>query len=296
MTEQLLLFTEAVKDLNFTQTAERIGVSKAYVSQQISFLEKKLNIKLLHRTTRSIQLTSEGCEIAEKAKLLVTNVNDIIDFSGAQQNSINGILTISCPISFGQVFYNDIIEGLQKLCPNLKIELQISNHQIDLANSQTDVAIRIADQIDDFFIAKKIGFMQKIICASPQYLRQYGEPKSPKDLSRHDCAYYINPLPIKYWNFCVQKEIIKVNISGNIGSNMHELLINNALQDKSIIDVPKYIVEQQLEKEQLVEILKKYRQPPIPIHAVYLPRINTPNRITVFIEYLKSYFSRTFSP
>ncbi len=290
LAEQLIVFVELSVDMSFTKTAERIGLSKGYISKQIKKLEKNLNVTLFYRTTRLVTLTTEGEVILKRSRKLISGIENIVDFSNMQEISFAEELSISCPISFGQCYIADICNGFSKKYPNINLQVKLTNRFMALANDKVDVVIRVSNDIDGFLVANQITTMQEIVCASPKYLDNHPKIINPKDLDQHNCMYFMNPSPVKTWRFCSNNREFNIDINGNTCANIHQVLLNMAIKDKGIVRLPIYTARKYLATGELKEILTEYKSSPTPIYAGYLQHRYMPLRIRLFIDYLLTFF------
>ncbi len=292
LSEQLIIFVELSKDMSFTKTAQRISVSKGYISKHIKELENNLNIKLFHRTTRLVTLTAEGKVILDEAKKIVNKVENILDFSSMKDINFVEELTISCPVSFGIHYITNICEGFSEKYPEIKLNILLTNNFMSLADDNIDVVIRISKDIDGLLIAKQITSIQEVVCASSNYFKNHSRITKPNDLKNHNCLYYMNPNQIKTWRFIENNKELNISIKGNASANLHKILVDMATKDKGIIRVPNYTAQNDLQLGNLKEILTNYKPTPIPVYAGYLQHKFTPLRIKIFIEFLKDFFTK----
>src|SRR5699024_10706889 len=181
------IFCKAAESKNFTEASITIGVTPSAVSKAISRLETKLNIKLFHRSTRSMRLTEEGKSYYSVCKESVENIRDI---ERQITNSIEpcGIVRISVPNSYGiKKLLPAINNFLEEHSDSLLIEVSLSNSYINFTTDEFDLAIRIGDLVDDRLVAKKVNMAIPVLVASPEYIQKYGMPETVDDLEKHKC-------------------------------------------------------------------------------------------------------------
>jgi DNA-binding transcriptional LysR family regulator len=211
--------------------------------------------------------------------------------SGKQ--NIKGTLRLSAPLSFGIKSLTPILSGFMKRHPELKIHLQLEDHRTDFVAEGIDVGIRVGRLEDSSFVAIPITTIPTIFCASPNYLSQHGSPKTPQELTQHNCLRYSLISPKIGWAYQQDGLEKSVEVTGTLSSNNGNALKEAAIDGIGIIQSPNFIVSEALQCGQLVEILSPYRPEPLGLYAMKLSRKFTPAKVNVFVDYLKEYFSST---
>lgn len=285
------IFCKAAEAKNFTEASIGLGVTPSAVSKAISRLEMKLNIKLFHRSTRSMRLTEEGKSYYAVCKEAVENIRDI---ERQIIHSIEpcGVLRISVPNSYGiKKLLPAITPFLEAHCGSLLIEVSLSNSYINFTKDEFDLAIRIGDLVDDRLVAKKIHNAVPILVASPQYLKKYGVPKTIEDLAEHQCIglRFAHTRQIIPWDFSglavpyhLQPSMIH---SDSIGA--YETVLNGF----GIMQFFDYAVDQDIAQGRVVEVLPHLRPPGKSIHLVYPTSRYVPEKVRLFMDYLTTVLS-----
>lgn len=261
-TSQLQSFTEAAALLNMTQS----GVSRA-----VSRLELELGIKLMNRTTRSLSLTPDGQAFYERCALLLREFDEVEHQLVEQREQPSGTLKISSPLGFGRGVLLPIITELSNAYPNLVIEVSMTDRMVDLISEGFDAAIRVGDIPDSRMIAKRLGIIRLVTIASADYLKQYGIPKSPSDLEKHNCLNLRYPRTGRLfeWRFREKNEDIRLLVTGNTVLDVGEGLVDLAIQGHGIVQTQSFIAAKALANKQVVTILEDYATDRGPISLIY---------------------------
>ncbi len=284
-------FRTVIEAKSFNGAAKQLGASTAAVSRRVSALESALGVKLLHRTTRKIDPTEAGKQFYEDVQNIFCTLEEAEERVREGRETIKGHLRVAAPSSFGVHCLSPIIPDFMKHYPELKAQFHLEDKQTDLVAEGIDVAIRIGFLKDSTLIATRIGTAPKVFCASPEYLKQHGEPKKPAELATHSCLHYSLLSKKEEWHFDAEK----IEISGPLSTNNGEVLKEAAIQGMGIAMLPTFIVHDALRNGRLKPILASYSPEPFGLYAVRLSRHFTPAKVSVFIDYLKQHFASGLS-
>lgn len=276
---------------SFAKAAEQQGVSTAAISRRISSLEKMLGSQLIARTTRRLDLTEAGKIFYEDMLNVFQMLDEADERVRVGRESVKGILRIAAPLSFGIDRVSPLIPKFMKLYPELKVTLRLEDRFTDLQAEGIDVAVRIGNLEDSSLVATQVASIEKICCASPDYLQAYGKPTKSQQLATHKLLHYSNISMKDEWGWLGVEDNVLANMPYTFAANNAEALREMALQSMGITILPGFSVEAGLKSGELVQILKNFSPPPSPIYAVRVSRQFTPARVRAFIEFLKSEFS-----
>lgn len=280
------IFCKAAESKNFTEASITIGVTPSAVSKAISRLETKLNIKLFHRSTRSMRLTEEGKSYYAVCKESVENIRDI---ERQITNSIEpcGIVRISVPNSYGiKKLLPAINPFLAAHSDSLLLEVSLSNSYINFTKDEFDLAIRIGELVDDRLVAKKINVATPVLVASPAYIQQYGMPQTIDDLAKHKCIglHFAHKRQTIPWDFAGMSKPYHFKPcmihSDSIGA------YETVLQGVGIMQFFDYAVNQDIAAGRVVELLPELRPPAKTVHLVYPTSRYVPAKVRLFMDYL----------
>ena len=196
--EHLKLFVRVASTHNISSAGAELGLSPPVASMHIIKLEESLGVKLIHRTTRRVSLTEEGREFLPHAEEILNAINSAKAAVGAGSFTPQGTIRVAAPSSFGRMHIVPALKAFIDQHPELKVDLRQSDSIVDMVEGGFDIAIRNAELNDSTLVARKLARDHRIICASPGYIAEHGEPKTPQDLLNHNCIKLIG---IDYWSF-----------------------------------------------------------------------------------------------
>jgi DNA-binding transcriptional LysR family regulator len=278
----LKTFIAVVETGSFSQAAKQLDISTATVSRRISSLENALAVHLINRTTRQLSLTEVGEHYYSDVQNIVDALNDSEAKLRDKKLTIKGSLRIAVPMSFGALRIAPILPKFLKCHPEIDIHLQLESQPTNLYPDNIDIAIRIGDLKDSSLIGVYLGKIERIICASPDYLERYGEPARSSDLKKHNCLKYSLGLSSDKWGLKSATQL-----QGQLSSNNGDALREVAISGLGIITIPTFIVEDALKDGKLKRILRNEKQATVPIHIIRLSRQFTPTKVGAIIDFLK---------
>jgi DNA-binding transcriptional LysR family regulator len=279
---------------SFSSAAKQLGMSRALVSLHVTDLEKRLGVRLLNRTTRSLTLTEVGASYLEYCQRMLAEMNEQESSITQLQKEPRGSLKVAAPKSFGTLYLSDAVVSFSARYPNIQLSLILEDYSFrayDFVEQGLDVAVRLGDLPDSTLVARKIATLQWIVCASPKYLAHHGEPKTPADLGKHTCLAHVNLDPNdRAWRLHSSDHVISVKISGAFSSNSALVLRKAALAGLGIGYLPLYCIEEDLKTGALRKVLTNYSPPQRPIYVVYPPAARVPERVRTFVDFLADWF------
>lgn len=286
----IALFAAVVEAHSFSGAAERLGISKAAVSKRVAQLERRLGARLLFRTTRRLSVTEAGAAYYEFCARIVSEAAEAEDAVTRLQAEPRGTLRINAPMSFGRLHLAPAIVDFLRRFPDVRIDLVMDDRELDLVAEAFDVAIRIAQLPDSSLVARRLAPCRLVACAAPAYLKRHGVPRTPSDLSRHNCLHYSYAGPYGEWHFAGARRDASVRVSGSLRANNGETLREAALAGLGIVRIPTFLVGEDLRTGRLKRILPRYRLPELSIHALFAQRRHLPAKVRVFVEFLAARF------
>lgn len=290
--EDMQIFVSAVEAQSFTAAADRLGLSKQFISRRIMALEERLGARLLIRTTRKLNVTDTGRGYYERALKIIDEVNETEQLVSRANTSPRGTLRISAPVTFGTLHLGPAIARFMAQCPDVAIELDLSDRFVDIVGEGYDMAIRIGHLADSSLVARHIAPAQLVTCASPAYLKAHGKPKTPLDLKTHECLIYGHARNVE-WTFFEKGKPLRIPVKGRMRANNGELSCAAAIEGLGITLLPTFIVGEALRTKQLLTILDAYAPPPLNIYALYPQHRQSSLAIKAFADFLRSTFGKT---
>ena len=284
------LFLRVAELESFTRAADTLGLPKGSVSRQIQALENHLGCRLLHRTTRRVLLTQDGMVYYERAKDLLSNLDELDSMFQSDPSSVSGRLRVDMPVAVARhVVIPQLPDFLQQY-PGIELELSSSDRLVDVIREGFDCVVRVGTSKDSGLIARPLGKLTVINCASPAYLSRFGYPESLDDLSTHALVHYATNIGVRPPGFEVAKEngTQWVKAGGVLTVNSTETYHAACLAGLGIIQAPRVGVRDALHGGKLVEILPQYRAAPMPVSLLYPHRRNLSRRVHLFMEWLSA--------
>ena len=288
------IFVAVVESGSFSAAAERLSMTKSAVSKRISSLEDNLGTRLFHRSTRKLTLTEAGEQFSDYARNSLFIAQQGINATTLHQGKPKGTLKINAPMTFSRLHLVPLLKEFLDLYPDIKVILNMDDKIVDMIEGGYDVGIRIGELKDSSLIAKRLAKCDSVVCASPEYLTEYGIPKTPSDLKDHNCIYYSLFQAGVEWTFFRDNEKSKVEPKGNFVVNNSDAIGEMLLQGLGICQMPTFIVRKYLDSGQLIEVLDDYNLPQHNIYAVYPERRHVPEKVRVFLEFLENRLSSVY--
>ena len=271
---------------SFTRAAKELGISTAQVSRQVSALEKRLNIKLLYRTTRKVSLTEEGRVFYQHCRGVLDGLDAAEQAVSNLQSKPQGRIKLTAPVTYGEQQLLPLVNNFMVMYSDIEVTAFLSNQKIDLVDGGYDLAIRIGKLSDSTMMAKKLSHRTNFVCAAPTYLEKHGIPHFLSELSEHNCLLGTRD----YWHFIENdKEAGKernMRVSGTVQYNSGHSLVDAALKGLGIVQLPDYYVQKHLASGALVSVLDNYREPEEGIWAIYPHNRHLSPKIRLLVDYL----------
>ncbi|MCV4272473.1 LysR family transcriptional regulator [Pseudomonas capsici] len=283
------VFAAIAESGSLSGAARRLGLSPMAVSRRLAFLERELEVRLVHRTTRSVSLTPEGEVFLPFSKTLL-GVSEAAKVTlRANAGTASGVLKVTAPTVFGQAVIMPLIPQLLAEHPALQIDLHLSDNIVDIVSLGIDVAIRIATLRDSGLVARSLAPNPRVLCASPVYLEQHGAPTTLADLRRHRCIA-LHGMP--HWPFVQQGETVGFKGESLFSANSVEAVRTASKQGLGLAMLTYWDVRDDLEDEslRLVE-LEDATPEQLCITAVLPTRQQVPHRVRVFLDVLEASLS-----
>jgi DNA-binding transcriptional LysR family regulator len=281
------VFVAVVDAGSFTAAAEMFAMSPVMVGKHIRQLEEKLGARLLARTTRRQSLTEIGRQYAERCRQILADIKAAESGAEAMRSTPRGTLRISAPVSFGTQRLAPAMTDYLAAHPDVSLDLDLSDRMIDLVEEGYDAAIRIGELRDSTLVARPLTEYRMMLCASPEYLKQAGTPKTPEDLAHHQCL-----------DFAPLNRRVRWNLNGTesefpasrFRSNQGQALRMAALRGYGILLQSEALLGEDVASGRLVPVLEDYLPAPRPVSLVYpRDRLATP-KMTTFIAFMLERF------
>lgn len=288
--EDMSLFIRVVESGSITKAAEHLNLAKSAVSRRLSDLEKRLSIQLISRTTRQSHLTEAGALYYQRAINILEEVNTLNEQTSGSKTKIEGHLKITVPLSFGMLHLIEAIDEFANIHEELTFQIDFSDRHVDLVEEGYEMAIRIGNLKDSSYQAKSITSIHHAFCASPEYLKEKGQPNCLEALSHHDFLQYgVGPLHIQDAHNKAHKVAVKAKFNTNNG----DILKQMAIKGHGITYLPTFITYDAIQSGMLTPILSEYHLSVMQAYVVYPKNRFLSQRCRFFIEFLIAKFGNT---
>ncbi|MGL4430316.1 MAG: LysR family transcriptional regulator [Silvania sp.] len=282
------LFIRVAELESFSRAADSMGLPKGSVSRQIQALENGLGAQLLHRTTRRVSLTQDGMVYYERAKDLLANLDELDGLFLHDPASVSGRLRVDMPAGVARHLVIPRLPQFLQQYPGIELELSSSDRLVDVIREGFDCVVRVGTLKDSGLIARPLGKLSVINCASPDYLTRFGYPDGLDDLASHAVVHYTTHLGTRPQGFEYYDGETShwVKTGGILTVNSTETYHASAIAGLGIIQVPRVGVRDSLRAKKLQEILPQYRARPMPVSLIYPHRRNLSRRVHLFMAWL----------
>ena len=264
--------------------ARRLHMPLATVSRKVADLEAHLGTRLLDRSSRRISPTEAGRSYLDACRRILDDIGEAEREASGEYVVPKGGLTVSAPIVFGRLHVLPIVLAFLQAYPDIDIRLPLADGMIDLAEEHVDLAVRIASLPDSSLVARRVGELRRLVCASPAYLEQRGRPTRPSDLSGHDCITFVGMATPDAWSFA-SDAAEQVAIRSRLMVNTAEAAIDAAVAGIGVTRVLSYQAEHAIRDGLLEIVLHDFEPAPLPVQLVHRGGRLLPLKLRAFIDF-----------
>jgi DNA-binding transcriptional LysR family regulator len=280
-------FRAVVEARGFARAAARIGMSAASVSRIVSDLEKHLDVRLLHRTTRTVSLTDEGQDFYDRCTRILDEVEEAEAVVRGAHETPTGVLRVATSPAFGALALGPLLPSFHSAFPAVRVDLYLEDRLVDVIGEGIDLALRfIVRRVDSSLVARRIMTVQSRFVASPVYLAKRGVPAHPRDLVHHAVITETTRSPLAEMTFDGPDGRTIVPVDGPFRTTNTMLQHTLVLAGVGITEVPGYVVAEELRTGALVEVLPEYRIPSFDLWAVMPPAATSAARVRAFVDHV----------
>ena len=292
--EELRIFLHVAERGSFIRAAESLGLPKASVSLAIQRLEAAMGTQLLHRTTRRVQLTADGAQLMQRARDLLDDVEALQGMFRRDVTELRGRLRVDMSSGLARHLVMPALPAFLAQHPGLELELSGTDRRVDVVREGFDCVVRVGVLDDNTLVARPLGQLDVVSCASPGYLRVHGTPRTLQDLDGHRLVHYVStfgqrPLGFEYFD---GQQYRTLSMAGTVTVNSGDGYAAAALAGLGIIQAPRLGLRQALHEGALVELLPQLPAEPMPVTLLYAQRRHLPTRMRVFMDWLAALFEQ----
>ncbi|MES2613624.1 MAG: LysR family transcriptional regulator [Pseudomonadota bacterium] len=301
--QAMRIFVRVVEAGTFTRAADSLSLPKATVTKHVQALEERLRVKLLNRTTRRVTVTADGAAYYERTVRLLTDLDDIEASMTNARSNPRGRLRVDVGTSMAQLLILPNLAEFHARYPDIQVDLGVSDRMVDLISDNVDCVIRGGELTDQSLVARRIGNLEFITVASPEYLARQGTPTHPLEIEeKHSIVVYFSPQTGRHYPLEFRKGEESVDITGpyQVSVNESNAYVTAAVAGLGIAQITSFQATRHLENEALVRILPEWTQPLLPIYVVYPPNRHLSAKVRAFVDWTaelvqrNSHLQRTF--
>lgn len=287
-------FTRVVELNSFTKAAQSLSVPKATLSAQVLALEKRLRVKLLHRTTRHVSVTTDGALYYERAIKLLQDLDETESVVSQVRIAHKGRLRVDVSATVARQIILPALNDFLRRYPEINFELGCTDRTVDLLEEGVDCAIRGGMPIDESLVAKKLIETSLITCASPTYLEQHGTPTTLEGLTQHSFVNFQSPRTGKVipFNYMVDNQPTYIEGQRKLAANEIDACVTAALADIGIVQLPYFAVRGHIESGRLTRLLPNYASEITPVYVVYLQNRHLSANVRAFVDWVTELFAQ----
>lgn len=292
--ELMKTFVRVTELRSFTQAAASLGLPKASVSEHVRDLEQLLGARLLNRTTRKVSVTQDGQALYERCKDMLADMDDMENMFRLDGAVLAGRLRIDMPTVAARQLVMPHLGAFLAAYPHIQIEVSSTDRRVDLVREGFDCVLRAGDVQDPSLIARYLGTVPMVNCASPAYLAQYGTPHTVDELARHRLVHYVSTLGARSagFEYVLDGQLHQLAMAGSVTVNNTEAFQGACLGGMGIAQMPMSGARPHLAAGTLVAVLPRHVAPPMPIALLYTHRRDLPQRTRVFMDWLSALIER----
>jgi DNA-binding transcriptional LysR family regulator len=278
---------------SFAAAALVEGVTPVVMGRRLDALERRLGVRLMHRSTRGLTLTDLGEQFVEQCRQLLKDFDAAESSVSAGRSDVRGHLVVSAPAGFGRQHIGPHAPAFKAQHPALKLSFNFTDSVVDLVSEGYDMAIRIGDAVPPDFVAIPLYPNRRVVCGTPAYFEQHGVPRTPEDLAHHNClAFNLHGGQQRGWAFVREGKRVTVRVDGDLDCNDGELLFDWVRQGLGIGWRSTWEIQSDLASGALVTVLDDFAVPSNAIQAVYPQQRYLPAKVRCFVDYLKAVYNR----
>jgi DNA-binding transcriptional LysR family regulator len=276
------VFCAVVEGGSLAAAARSTGLTPSAVSKLVSRLEQGFGTRLLRRTTRRMTVTDSGQVFYERARGVLEELRSVEQEMASSDAVPRGRLRVSASLLLGQVRVLPLLLSFMKKAPALSLDLELTDRVVDMVGERIDIAVRITSEPPASFVARRVGVVQRVLCASPGYLRASGAPRAPAELAAHTCLQLTGDTAGELWSFRSKGPAaapVSVRVVPRLRFSSTAAIHEAAKAGLGIADLPDYLVEEDLRVKRLSRVLSELQTPPRSVYVIYAAGPLLPTRV-----------------
>jgi len=288
--KSMVVFAQVIEQGSLSAAAKQLGLSRAVVSYHLKKLETQLEVKLLNRSTRAINLTEAGQAYYERCRVIAEQASAANQQIENFKNEPIGLLKITCPVNVGLQTVVPALNEFRKIYPKIALDVMLTDEVVNIMKEGIDLAIRGAPLPDSGLQASRLATLNTCLCAAPEYLLKYGRPKEPADLSAHQWVIY--KLTSGVITLTKGSRSFSVTTKGSISTNNAAARTAFVEAGHGLARIPTYDAWPKIEAGTLETVLDEYSFSDINVYGVFPPGTANSKKLRLLLNFLKKYFTR----
>ena len=289
---EMLVFSKAAELGSFSAAARELDLTPSAVSKLITRLEDRLGARLFQRTTRKLSMTAEGHAFNDRCGAIIDEIQQAEDAVMALHDRVSGTLRVTTVSAFARLQMIKLMPEFMSMYPELRVELELSEREVDLVGESVDVAIVLSDGLtDESLVARRLAVNKRVICASPDYLERHGTPQTPADLAEHNCLTHSSISHFNDWEFKTAEGVRTQRVKGNFHTNSASALHEAVKSGIGIARLASYVVQPSLQDGLVRPLLQDHAADSSSIQLVYPHRRHLSNKVRVFTDFMVKQFT-----
>jgi DNA-binding transcriptional LysR family regulator len=291
--QDLAFFHLLAKQGSLVATARELGVTPPAISKRLAALESRLGVRLVNRTTRSMSLTAEGELYYAHIARILAQIDEVEQLVCSTRATPKGLIRVNASLGFGRRHIGPALAAFYSQYPEVEIQLEISDHPLDLATHGFDLGIRFGTLPDAALHARKIASNRRLLCASPLYIEKYGAPEKLSDLQNHNCIFIRqNESPYGVWNFNSGGRTENIKVRGALCCNDGEVALNWALEGYGLLLRAEWDIARYVRSGRLRLLMENHTPTRADVYAVYPQQLHLSARVRSLIDFLIERFKQ----
>jgi DNA-binding transcriptional LysR family regulator len=283
--EAMTTLLAVVEAGSLSAASRKLRVPLTTVSRRISELEAHLKTQLLNRTSRRVTLTDAAESYVQACRRILDEVDEAERVVSGEYRAPQGELTVTASMVLGRVHVVPVAAAFLKAYPDILLRLRLSDRIVSLQEEHVDIGIRIGALPDSGIVARRIGTIRQVVCASPAYLSSRDQPETPQDVAAHDCVTFTGFTHAETWNFQTGSSATPVPIRARLQVDAAEAVVEAALAGTGIIRLFSYHVAEAVKAGRLSVLLEEFEPAPLPVNLVYLGGGLLPLKVRAFLDF-----------
>lgn len=284
------VFVRVAREGSFAAAARALDLSRAMASKHVMNLEEALGVRLLNRNTRQVSLTEAGARYLERLQHVLADIDEAEEALATLTSEPRGILRVNAPPSFGAFHLTPLLSEFMQTYPKLHVELSLNDRFTSVVEEGYDLAIEVGRLTDSSMVARILAYSRLVVAGAPSYFEQHGIPKTPEDLSAHNCLTSSRFPPRDEWPFCGPNGDTLHKVNGTFRSNIGDAVHSMAANGTGLTMLPTYMIGNDLKAGRLQAVLLDYEPQPYAIAALYPDRRYLPAKVRSLVDFLAARF------